>query len=116
MPCAHPLPASAAAAPPEAQQELAQACKALWLATLSLMTAFMQTQAQAHRLLLARRIARNLQTLQGQDCFSTGTRATFARLSRRWAATAQQLDPQASPAPTGVGLLGAIRRFSRGQG
>ncbi|MES2939696.1 MAG: hypothetical protein V4864_18580 [Pseudomonadota bacterium] len=105
-----------AAAPLEARQELAQACKALWLATLSLMAAFMQTQAPAHRLLLARRVARNLQTLQEQDCFSTGTRATFARLSRHWADKAQQLDPQASPAPFGAGLLDAIRRFSRSQG
>ena len=117
MPCANSLPESAAtASSPEARQELAQACKALWLATLSLMAAFMQMQAPAHRLLLARRIARNFQTLQGQDSFSVSDRASFTRLAQRWADTAQRLDPEAKPAAFGAGLLDAIRRFSRNQG
>ena len=73
---------------------LAQACGALWLATLSLMTAFMQTQAPAHRHLLARRIARNLGTLAGQDCFSTDCRATFRKLAARWDAQAERFAPQ----------------------
>ncbi|MCR6679031.1 hypothetical protein NVV43_26420, partial [Escherichia marmotae] len=62
MPAARPQPPSAVPASEHAQA-LADACRALWLATVSLMTAFMQTQAPAHRLLLARRIARNLDTL-----------------------------------------------------
>ena len=39
---------------------LSRACSALWTATLSLMAAFMQTSAPAHRYLIARKIARNL--------------------------------------------------------
>jgi hypothetical protein len=73
---------------------LAQACGALWLATLSLMTAFMQTQAPAHRHLLARRIARNLGTLAGQDCFSADCRATFRKLALRWDGQAERFAPR----------------------
>lgn len=68
---------------------LAQACGALWLATLSLMAAFMHTRAPAHRYLLARRIARNLQTLGEQECFSGECRRRFARLGLRWQKRAQ---------------------------
>ncbi|HEX2545009.1 MAG TPA: hypothetical protein VHL79_09040 [Ramlibacter sp.] len=57
------------------------------------MTAFMQNQAPAHRLLIARRISRNLDTLARQDCFDTGCRATFARLATRWHARSEQLSP-----------------------
>ncbi len=71
--------------------ELYQACTALWTATLSLMTAFMHTHAPAHRYLIARRIARNLGTLQHEDCFTAECRAKFARLSQRWAERADQL-------------------------
>ena len=67
-----------------AAQELASACRALWLATLSLMTAYMQNPAPAHRLLLARRIARNLDTLSGQECFSESCRKKFGKLAQRW--------------------------------
>jgi aminoglycoside phosphotransferase len=63
---------------------LSQACTALWLATLSLMTAFMRTPAPAHRYLLARRIARNLRTLHEQECFTRRTRASFDKLAKRW--------------------------------
>ncbi len=84
-------PAPASAAPALA---LAQASRALWMATLSLMTAFMQQQAPAHRHLLARRIARNLETLAGQDCFDAGCRASFARLAPRWKARAEQFTPE----------------------
>ena len=59
---------------------LHEASRALWLATLSLMAAFMQTQAPAHRYLLARRIARNFETLRSQDCFSADCRRRFDRL------------------------------------
>jgi hypothetical protein len=63
---------------------LAQASRALWLATLALMTAFMNQQAPAHRYLLASRIARNLRTLGEQECFSADCRERFARLGLRW--------------------------------
>lgn len=99
------LPAPSASHPPApgasastgcglAARELAQASRALWLATLGLMTAFMQTPAPAHRLLLARRIARNFDTLRAQDCFDAGCRASFTRLAQRWHARAQQLAPE----------------------
>lgn len=71
---------------------LQDASRALWLATLSLMAAFMQTQAPAHRLLMARRIARNFDTLRRQDCFSSDCRQRFARLGSRWQARAELLD------------------------
>lgn len=72
---------------------LATACGSLWLATLSLMTAFMHQPAPAHRLLLARRIARNFATLREQSCFDEDTRATFARLAQRWQLKAERLTP-----------------------
>lgn len=70
---------------------LARACTALWTATLSLMAAFMHTHAPAHRYQIARRIARNLATLQQQDCFTADSRAAFMRLSRRWHDKADRL-------------------------
>jgi len=70
---------------------LARACSALWLATLSLMTAFMQNTAPAHRYLLARRISRNLQTLGQQDCFAADCRQRFVGLAGRWSAKAEGL-------------------------
>ena len=76
-------------------QRLAAANRALWAATVALMTAFMQTAAPAHRYLLARRIARNFETLSGQECFDPGCRATFARLAGRW----QQRSDQFAPHP-----------------
>lgn len=76
--------------PPDQATQLAAASRALWTATLALMTAFMQVPAPAHRYLLARRIARNLATLAGQDCFDPGCRASFARLSDRWQARSEQ--------------------------
>ncbi|KQT13815.1 hypothetical protein [Ramlibacter sp. Leaf400] len=91
-----------------ATPELQEASRALWLATLSLMTAFMQTQAPAHRLLMARRIARNFKTLRSQDCFSPDCRHRFARLESRWQAQAERLEgrPPASPVRRVLGLLG----------
>jgi hypothetical protein len=85
-----PPPAQAQAWP---AVQLAQANRALWVATLSLMTAFMQTPAPAHRYLLARRIGRNFDTLSRADCFDTGCRASFVRLARRWAQRAEHLAP-----------------------
>jgi hypothetical protein len=81
---------------PNTQATLQDASRALWLATLSLMTAFMQTQAPAHRYLMARRIANNLQTLRDQECFSADCRERFARLGLHWHAKADRLrgDPE----------------------
>lgn len=84
---------------------LASACTALWTATLSLMVAFMQTPAPAHRYLIARKIARNLATLQEQDCFSAPSRASFAKLSRHWSDTADRLAPEEQRPRGGIGLL-----------
>jgi hypothetical protein len=91
-----PQPPSAAVSfqPGEAARVLATANRALWLATLGLMTAFMQTPAPAHRYLLARRISRNLETLSQQECFDSGCRASFGRLGRRWQARSEQFAPR----------------------
>jgi len=78
---------------------LAAANRALWSATLALMTAFMQNHAPAHRYLLARRIARNLETLSGQDCFDHSCRASFARLAHRWLARSEQFSPHPARRP-----------------
>lgn len=91
------LPAADAATLPVPATTLAEASRALWLATLSLMTAFMQMQAPAHRYLLARRIARNLQTLGEQDCFSEDSRRRFRMLQGRWRDKAERLSPHPQP-------------------
>jgi len=98
-PSASPALSSSPAIDPRVQ--LAAASRALWSATLSLMVAFMQTAAPEDRLLLAQRIARNLDTLARQDCFDRTCRATFARLAQRWQARSEQLAPQ----PARRGLL-----------
>jgi hypothetical protein len=73
---------------------LSRACAALWMATLSLMTAFMQTGAPAHRYLIARKIAKNLGVLREQDCFTAECRMIFTNLSQHWTAKADQLAHQ----------------------
>jgi hypothetical protein len=83
---------------------LSRACAALWMATLSLMTAFMQTPAPAHRYLIARKIARNLGTLREQDCFTRECRMIFSNLSQRWTAKADQLARQEDRPRGGIGL------------
>lgn len=98
-------PPSPAAATPTLQD----ASRALWLATLSLMAAFMQTQAPAHRYLMARRIARNFETLQAQECFSADCRRRFARLGARWARQAERL--RAGEAPTLLQRMAAALRL-----
>lgn len=70
---------------------LSRAGAALWMATLSLMTAFMQTAAPAHRYLIARKIAKNLDVLREQDCFTAECRMIFSNLSQRWSCKAEQL-------------------------
>jgi hypothetical protein len=95
---------SAAASAPT----LSQACQSLWLATLSLMTAFMHTAAPAHRYLLARRIARNFDTLRDQPCYTDKTRADFAALAHRWQRKAEALSP--TPAAQG-GMLARLQRL-----
>ena len=102
-----PPPAAAAPAGPEAAAQLAAASRALWVATLSLMTAFMQTGAPAHRYLLSRRIARNFDTLARQECFDTGCRASFDRLSRRWQSRSEQF----APAPQGEARKRGLLQF-----
>ena len=98
------------AVPPTAElAALSQACASLWLATLSLMTAFMQQPAPAHRYLLARRIARNLATLRAQpECFSAATLAKFKALESRWQKKAERLAPVPEE-PAGV--LGRLQRL-----
>ncbi len=91
---------------PETTQTLSEASRALWLATLSLMAAFMQTQAPAHRLLMARRIARNFATLREQDCFSADCRGRFARLGARWSERADHLAGEPSRQSVWRGLFG----------
>jgi hypothetical protein len=99
---------------PTAPASLEQACRALWLATLSLMAAFMHQPAPAHRHLLARRIARNLATLAEQPCFTADTRGRFARLAARWEATAMSHRPDAPP--VAGGMWQAVLRFVRQEG
>jgi len=95
--------AEAAAAPSAAQlAALTEACGSLWLATLSLMTAFMHQPAPAHRYLLARRIANNLDTLRQQECFDAATRASFSKLATRWQRKADLLSPGAARRPAGM--------------
>jgi len=84
---------------------LSRACAALWTATLALMTAFMQTAAPAHRLLIARKIAKNLKLLHEQDCFTTECRMIFSNLAQRWTATADVLARQEDRPRGGFGLL-----------
>jgi hypothetical protein len=84
---------------------LSRACTALWMATLSLMTAFMQTAAPAHRYLIARKIAKNLCILREQDCFTAECRMIFSNLSQRWHAKADQLAHHEDRPRGGTGLL-----------
>ncbi|HXE48986.1 MAG TPA: hypothetical protein VN663_11475 [Ramlibacter sp.] len=84
---------------------LSRACTALWMATLALMTAFMQTGAPAHRYLIARKIAKNLGILREQDCFTAECRMIFSNLSRRWNAKADQLAQNEDRPRGGIGLL-----------
>jgi hypothetical protein len=84
---------------------LSRACAALWMATLSLMTAFMQTGAPAHRYLIARKIAKNLGVLQEQDCFTAECRMIFTNLSQRWTAKADQLAHQEERPRNDAGLM-----------
>jgi hypothetical protein len=103
-----PSPAATHTPPAQAQAspavQLARASRALWAATLGLMTAYMQASGPAHRYLLARRISRNFETLSGQECFDTGCRASFERLARRWHLRAEQLAPEPRQA-TGLRAL-----------
>jgi len=85
--------------------KLSRACTALWMATLSLMTAFMQTPAPAHRYLIARKIAKNLSLLHEQDCFTVECRVIFSNLAQRWTSRAEQLARQEDRPRGGFGLL-----------
>ncbi|HSI55029.1 MAG: hypothetical protein ACAH21_13565 [Ramlibacter sp.] len=87
---------------------LSRACAALWTANLSLMTAFMQVQAPAHRYLMARKVARNFNTLADQPCFSAASRESFARLAGRWTVKADRLSPHEVRPRKGPGLLARL--------
>jgi hypothetical protein len=69
------------------------------------MVAFMYTQAPAHRYLLARRIARNFETLRREDCFAMESRASFTRLQERWNEKARRLAQQQDSPRGGIGML-----------
>lgn len=84
--------------------KLTRACAALWTATLALMTAFMQNPAPAHRVLIARKIAKNLKLLHEQECFTTECRMIFSNLSQRWTANADRLTRQDDHPRGGFGL------------
>jgi hypothetical protein len=88
---------------------LERACHALWSATLSLMVAYMQNPAPAHRLLLARRIAGNFRTLAQQDSYTQRNRDSFERLRRHWQGTAERLAGNRHP-EGGRGLLDGLLR------
>jgi hypothetical protein len=108
MPSNAPLASSRPAGPlaqPRGAAALADACRALWLATLGLMTAYMHTPAPAHRWLLARRIAGNLDTLSQQDCFAGDCRRKFGQLSRRWQRRAGEFAPDRDGPRSGRGSL-----------
>ncbi len=71
---------------PVCEDVLNQACRALWRATLSLMATYLRTRGPAQRVMLARRIARNFQTLARESPrFAPASRSAFNRLARRWA-------------------------------
>ncbi|AEG92105.1 hypothetical protein [Ramlibacter tataouinensis] len=89
---------------------LADACRALWLATLSLMTAFMQTRAPAHRYLLARRIAGNFGTLHREHAaFAPDSGEAFSRLAARWQRTADEHAPGAPAPRRGLSLASLLK-------
>jgi hypothetical protein len=84
---------------------LSRACTTLWVATLSLMTAFMQTSAPAHRYLIARKIAKNLSMLREEEqVFTAECRMIFSNLAQRWSAKADQLAPGEQPR-SGLGVF-----------
>jgi hypothetical protein len=85
--------------------KLSRACAALWTATLALMTAFMQNPAPAHRVLIARKIAKNLKLLHEQECFTTECRMIFSNLAQRWTANADLLSRQDDSPRSGFGGL-----------
>src|SRR5512140_1584043 len=85
---------------------LQRACTALWVATLSLMTAFMHNNAPAHRYLIARKIAKNLAMLHREEqVFTRECRMIFANLAQRWTAKADQLAHQEDRPRGGRALL-----------
>jgi hypothetical protein len=101
--------ANDAKAPDSDTIALTRACMALWMATLSLMTAFMQNPAPAHRLLIARKISKNLGMLHEQECFTAECRMIFSNLSQRWMAKANQLAQHEDRPRGGIGLLHTVQ-------
>ena len=104
VPAAEAVPNEAAAN--DDRLALQRACAALWVATLSLMTAFMHNNAPAHRYLIARKIAKNLTMLgEEEQVFTVESRMTFSVLAQRWTAKADQLARQNERPRGGAGLL-----------
>ena len=105
--------AEAAHHPPAANHDhlaLQRACTALWVATLSLMTAFLHNTAPAHRYLLARKIAKNLAMLREEEqVFSPECRMIFSNLAQRWSAKADLLAHQNQHPNGGVGSLQCLK-------
>jgi hypothetical protein len=104
--------ADAAFRPPANDDYLAlqRACTALWVATLSLMTAFLHNTAPAHRYLIARKIARNLSTLHEEEqVFTVECRMIFSNQAQRWTAKADQLARQDDRPRGGIGLAQPAR-------
>ncbi|HSW16803.1 MAG TPA: hypothetical protein VLJ86_06215 [Ramlibacter sp.] len=88
-------------------QMLAQACKALWTATLGLMAAYIQQRDLPQRRALARRIANNFAMLETHSgAFAPRCRESFARLALRWSRAA---DPAAEPTDARVGRPLSLR-------
>ena len=98
------------AADDDARLALQRACTALWVATLSLMTAFMHNTAPAHRYLIARKIAKNLAMLHEEEqVFTAECRMIFSNLAQRWTAKADQLALQDERPRGGIGQPGRLQ-------
>ncbi len=102
---AQPLPKTAARTADGAA--LAQACRALWSATLGLMAAYLQQRELPQRRALAGRIAANFAMLETHSGdFAPRCRDSFARLAVRWSRAA---DPAAEPLDPRVGRPASLR-------
>lgn len=108
--------AAAAASRPQATVShddriaLQRACTALWVATLSLMTAFLHNTAPAHRLLIARKVAKNLSMLREEEqVFTAECRMIFSNLAQRWHDKAEQLASPADRPGRGMAQIQAAR-------
>ncbi len=89
---------------------LQRACTALWVATLSLMTAFMHNTAPLHKLLIARKIAKNLSMSRDEELvFAAECRMILSNMAQRWHDKADQLDRHDEGQRGTVGLVNVNR-------